>query len=181
MPSPRAKVRAQPPLAPQPEHAALRAAIHLGGLLRRLSEPHFATYGLSPAQWGVLRALDRLQQGGQANPRMHELGAALLVQPPSLSATLDRMERVGLIVRRQDPDDHRTRRVELTRAGRRTLDGALESHHLWIRTIMGGLPPADLKRLTSLLASLTAHMEHLAKPPAKPASPKRLRLKRSDS
>ena len=61
---------------PTPSLAAFRAIVRIEGLLRRLSEPHFAFYGVSPAQWGVLRSLERLEMSNKAQPRMHELGEA---------------------------------------------------------------------------------------------------------
>ncbi len=145
-----------------PDHAALRALLRAGGHLRRHSESHFARYGLSPAQWGVLRALERLDEAGLDEPRMYELAEALLVHPPSLSATLERMRRDGLITRRADPDDHRTRRVGLAPAGRRLLTDAQSSHNLWIRTLMGGVSPAQLKTLERILSKLNDHMKRLA-------------------
>lgn len=178
-PNPASRTRSRG--APQPAQEALHALARAAGHLRRRSDTHLARYGVSPAQWGVLRALERLDQAGRANPRMHELGEALLVHPPSLSATLDRMERLGLVRRRADPDDHRTRRVGLTPAGRALLADAQPSHNLWIRTVMGGISPAKLRQLTRLLADLTAHMEHLADPPAGDSPRRRGRPSRSDA
>lgn len=175
MPKARPNPRAKRPGPPQPEQDALRALVRAGGLLRRHSESHFARYGVSPAQWGVLRALHRLDESGYPQPRMHELGAALLVQPPSLSATIDRMHRLGLITRIPDPTDHRTRRVGLTDQARRLLSDAQQSHNLWIRTIMGGLSPAKLRQFADLLTSLSSHMELLAEAPAEPQGLKRRR------
>ncbi len=167
--------------APQPEQDALHALARAAGHLRRRSDAHLARYGVSPAQWGVLRALERLDHAGRAQPRMHELGEALLVHPPSLSATLDRMERDGLVRRRADPDDHRTRRVGLTPAGRALLADAQTSHNLWIRAVMGGISHQKLRQLTRLLSDLTTHMEHLADPPTGESPRRRGRSSRSDA
>ncbi len=148
----------------------LRELVRVGGLFRRLSEPHFARFGVSGAQWGVLRSLSRLHEAGKPEPRMHELGAALLVQPPSLSATLDRMERSGLVVRREDPDDQRTRRVALTSAGRDLLRRAMPDHHAWIERLMNGLSRAEADRLRALLEKLGAHMFTIADASESPGS-----------
>ena len=158
---------------------AFRQLVRIEGLIRRLSEPHFARLGTSPAHWGVLRTLSRLKEQGQPNPRMNELGQALLVQPPSLSATLDRMSRAGLILRRDDPADQRTRRVSMTAAGRAVLTGARAAHDHWRRTLMAGLSPVDMQRLGRLLDKLSQHMDTVARgpdsvlrPAATPASPR---------
>ncbi len=161
-------------------HELLRA----GGLVRRLAEPHFTRMGISPAQWGVLRALQRLSRRGVADPRMHELGAALLVQPPSLSATLDRMVRAGLVRREPDPDDHRSRRIALTGAGRDRVNNALGAHSAWVRSITAGLGTAELDRLASLLTRLNSHMMNqmdLPVPPPGVRAPARRRAPRKRS
>jgi DNA-binding MarR family transcriptional regulator len=163
----------------------LRQLIRVNGLLRRLSEPHFARFGLSPAQWGVLRALSRLEERGESEPRMHELGAALLVHPPSLSATLDRMERAGLVTKRDDENDRRICRVALTRTGRERLEGARDLHNQWIDRVMSGLGRPEQARLADLLTRLGGHMSNLiaGSPPqsASPATPTRRPRRRRPS
>lgn len=137
------------------------ALIRVDGLIRRVSEPHFARYGLSPAQWGVLRSLSRLEESGLPEPRMHELGEALLVQPPSLSATLDRMVRAGLVVREVDPEDQRSRLIAMTGAARELLKHAVPDHLEWVESMMEGLTPAERRRLSGLLDKLSEHMTEL--------------------
>ena len=48
-----------------------------------------------------------------------DLSRELLLDSSSLTGHLDRMERVGLVVRKDDPDDRRAVRVFLTDKGRR--------------------------------------------------------------
>jgi DNA-binding MarR family transcriptional regulator len=159
---------------------SLRELIRVGGLLRRLSAPHFARVDLTAAQWGVLRSLLRLEQQGKADPRMHELGAAMLVQPPSLSATLQRMEQAGLVARRADDADRRTRRVTLAARGRRLLHHASQDHRRWMERIMGGLKPGEQADLMLLLTRLGHHMRGLVEstPSLKPAAPRPPRRQR---
>ncbi|MGH7133277.1 MAG: MarR family winged helix-turn-helix transcriptional regulator [Phycisphaerales bacterium] len=142
--------------------AALRALGQTGGLLRRISEPYFGAYGISAAQWGVLRSLSRLEARGSSCPTMVELGDALIVRPPSLSATLDRMARAGLIERRKDPQDQRTRRILLTAAGRSLVARVLIGHHQWIKGVMSGLSSKEHEVLLRLLTRLGEHMKVVA-------------------
>ena len=48
-----------------------------------------------------------------------DLSRELLLDSSSLTGHLDRMERAGLVVRKDDPDDRRAIRVFLTDKGRR--------------------------------------------------------------
>lgn len=138
---------------------ALRAVLRVPGVLRRVTDPHFARHGLSTAQWGILRSLSRMEDGGEASPRMHELGRALLVQPPSLSATLDRMERAGWLRRLADRDDQRTRRIQLTRAGRALIARVLVGYGAWQRGLVSVLNEREQRSLAEFLERLASHWE----------------------
>lgn len=156
-----------PPPGDDPQ-AALRGLLRIENLVRRLSEPHFARMGISGAQWGVLRSLTRLEDAGNPHPRMRELGAALIVQPPSLSATLSRMEHAGLIARKNDPDDQRTRRIAITPTGRALLRRERAAHLAFAQRIMAGLSARERHTLRALIDKLTAHLNQQANPPAPP-------------
>nr|MBO2467428.1 MarR family transcriptional regulator [Xanthomonadaceae bacterium] len=53
--------------------------------------------------------------------RQTELAAALSIEPMSLVAHLDRLEAAGLVERRPDPADRRSKRVHLTTKARPVL------------------------------------------------------------
>src|SRR5687768_6498429 len=97
---------------------AFHALISTFGLLKRVMEPYFAHFGLSGAQWGVLRTLRRMEAGGQPEPRLTDLGNHLLVRPPSMTGAVDRLQRLGLVRRSASPTDQRAKHVSLTPTGR---------------------------------------------------------------
>lgn len=75
--------------------------------------------GLQPAQWQALtylRAANRFSRTAKA------LTAWLGQTKGSVSQTIIALEQKGLIARRQDADDQRVIRLELTDAGRAMLD-----------------------------------------------------------
>ncbi len=160
--------RTSPDERTRPAQDALRAVLRVPGVLRRVTDSHFARHGLSTAQWGILRSLSRLEGAGEPSPRMHELGRALLVQPPSLSATLDRMERAGWLRRLADRDDHRTRRIQLTRAGRALIERVLVGHGAWQRGLVAALSEREQRALAGLLERLASHWEQGAGRPEPP-------------
>jgi DNA-binding MarR family transcriptional regulator len=55
------------------------------------------------------------------------MGARLLVHPTSITSTIDRLERDGLVRRVPHPDDRRTVLAEITDDGRRVVDEATEA------------------------------------------------------
>jgi DNA-binding MarR family transcriptional regulator len=79
--------------------------------------------GLYPGQHFVLCALWDREGIAQS-----ELAEALYVQPATVTNALQRMERVGLVERRQDADDQRVSRVYLTEQGRALRESV---HRVW--------------------------------------------------
>jgi MarR family transcriptional regulator, organic hydroperoxide resistance regulator len=85
-----------------------RAAQRMRGATGEQAEKH----GLQLRDYIVLSALDmtpNLTQG--------ELGKALGLDKTTLMSQLDRLERMGFVVRRSDPRDRRARIPEITEAG----------------------------------------------------------------
>src|SRR5690242_5257769 len=101
---------------PSPAESALRALVRAFGRIERVMQPHFARYGLSGAQWGVLRALHRAHADGLDGLRLTDLSERLLVRPPSVTGVVTRLERAGLLKREASAVDHRAKRVRLTAA-----------------------------------------------------------------
>jgi DNA-binding MarR family transcriptional regulator len=69
-------------------------------------------HGIQLRDYIVLSALDKTP-----NLTQSELGKALGLDKTTLMSQLDRLERMGLVVRRSDPRDRRTRIPEITEAG----------------------------------------------------------------
>lgn len=142
-----------------PAEAAFRAVIRTYGLLERAMHPHFARFGISASQWGVLRALYRAEQGGREGMRLTDLSERLLVRPPSVTGVVARLEREGLVVRGSSPGDRRAKRVRLTEAGREVLRRVLEVHGRQVQNVMAGLDAQRCGELWRLLEQLQFHLD----------------------
>lgn len=81
-------------------------------LFARALERQLAPLGISPAYMPVLFAL----ADGTALTQK-ALAERAAVEQPTMTATLKRMERAGVIVRRPNPDDGRSALVRLTPKG----------------------------------------------------------------
>jgi MarR family 2-MHQ and catechol resistance regulon transcriptional repressor len=125
-------------------------------------EPHFARFGISGSQWGVLRVLSRARAAGDAGLRLTDIGRRLLIRPPSVTGAIDRLQRQGYVVREPSPEDQRAKRVSLTPAGRELAERVLEHHGAQVRSVMSGLSEARQRELHRLLARLSEHLEHMA-------------------
>jgi len=85
-----------------------RAAQRMRSATSEQAEKH----GLQLRDYIVLSALDKTPNLTQV-----ELGKALGLDKTTLMSQLDRLERMGLVVRRIDPRDRRARIPEITEAG----------------------------------------------------------------
>ena len=88
-------------------------------LLMRRAHTLLEDVGLHRGQHFVLRALWEREGYTQS-----ELAHQTRVSPATITNMLQRMERDGLVERRQDADDQRVTRVYLTDAGHRVQDAA---------------------------------------------------------
>jgi DNA-binding MarR family transcriptional regulator len=85
-------------------------------------EQRLKPQGLAPAHLPVLFAL---ADGAALSQKA--LAAAAAVEQPTMAATLNRMERDGLIARSPDPADRRSSLVSLTVAARDKLDAVRQA------------------------------------------------------
>jgi MarR family 2-MHQ and catechol resistance regulon transcriptional repressor len=145
---------------------AHRAFIRAYGLFRNQMEPHFARFGISGSQWGVLRVLQRAEAAGVEGLRLTDIGQRVLVKPPSVTAIVDRMVRMGLLTRAGASDDQRAKIVKLTPAARELMKRVLEQHSKQILTVFGGLSSSEQRVLKGLMEKLAAHLETVESPVA---------------
>ena len=132
------------------------------GFLRQIMEPYFARFGVSGPQWGVLRILQRAELNGESGLRLKDLGERLFIQPPSVTAVVDRLERQGLVKRSGSKADLRVRCVRLTSPGRKLLAEVLEGHAEQIENLFRGLSAAERATLQNLLGKFEEHLKKLA-------------------
>lgn len=86
-----------------------------GRLLVRQLDRQLARIGLTPAHMPVLLALE----AGEASQKA--IAERASVEQATMTATLNRMERDGLVSRRPNPDDGRSQLVALTPMARQKL------------------------------------------------------------
>jgi DNA-binding MarR family transcriptional regulator len=80
----------------------------------------------------------------------------------TIRAMLVRLERRGLIARRQHPTDGRARRVSLTRQGRRTFKTLWTRSEALRQRLLAAFAPQEAATLTKLLARACSAMTQTA-------------------
>jgi DNA-binding MarR family transcriptional regulator len=118
------------------------------------------TIGLTPPLFAVLNYL-------QANDGaiQQRVGAAMGIDPSTMVALIDQLERAGLAKRRPHANDRRAREILITAKGRRTLQRGRELAKGVEGEVLSGLSPTERRRLVALLRKAFA-----AAPPQPPWS-----------
>jgi DNA-binding MarR family transcriptional regulator len=142
----------------QKTEAALHALLRTWGLVRQVMAPYFARYGISGPQWGILRVLHRAEAGGESALRLSDVAERMLLQPPSVTGAVDRLERLALVQRSDSKSDLRVRRLRLTPAGRKLVNQVLAGHAAQVKSLFGGLNATELDCLLELLEKMQNHL-----------------------
>jgi DNA-binding MarR family transcriptional regulator len=142
-----------------PEHLAETEVAEFAGQLffRLWRSSHTQTaaalesIGLTPALFAVLNFL-RARDGAI----QQQIGSAMGIDPSTMVALVDELERAGLAKRRPLSRDRRAREVLLTPKGRRTLERARELAAAVESDVLHGLSPAERQELVTLLRKALA-------------------------
>ncbi|HYE21692.1 MAG TPA: MarR family transcriptional regulator [Tepidisphaeraceae bacterium] len=146
-----------------PTAGAFRGLVRVLGLLRRVMEPYFARHGISGAQWGILRVLQRAEDDeGAAELRLVDLSSRLLVRPPSVTSAIGRLAKMGLVTLVQSRKDQRVKLVSLSAAGRKLVRHVLTGHAEQMAKVLGGLSQPEQATLSELMSRMSSHLETLA-------------------
>lgn len=126
--------------------AARFARLHAAELSRRLKPLE-----ITPAQHALLRELWR--EDGQTQS---QLVSRLGVEQPTLAGTLKRMERAGLVVRREHPADARAAAVFATEVAQALRGEAERAATAADETVLAGLAPEERRAFVDLLRRAAA-------------------------
>ena len=140
---------------------AFRAFMKASTMARNLMTPHFARFGITGAQWAVLRALQRAEVEGLDGLHPSSLGQRLLVKKPSVTGVVERLRQAGWVVSKDDEKDHRSKKISLTPEGRRLMRRVLKHHPVQQQRLLGCLSPSEQRQLERLSQKLAVHYESL--------------------
>ena len=98
----------------------------------------------------MLAQLDR-HPGGLT---LTALSNHMMVSNGNLTGLVGRLVTDGLVERRPDPRDRRSRRVALTGAGKAHFDDMTPAHEAWINHMLDGLSQDDIDLLHNILGKL---------------------------
>jgi DNA-binding MarR family transcriptional regulator len=123
----------------------------------RLHERLLGVAGVRIGRAGAA-VLYTLQLCGQSI-RVTDLAELLGVDAPTVTRQVQQLEREGLVVRRADPEDHRSTRILLTDEGRGTLEHMMNARHVWFDHLLEGWDEADLLSFAAMARRFAAALE----------------------
>lgn len=124
-----------------------------GRLLVRELDRHLAPLGLAPAHMPVLMALG-------AGPKTQKtLAAEARVEQATMTATLNRMERDGLVERRPNPGDGRSSLVALTPLAAEKLPQLAEITASINALVLEQLTPEERSQFFALMGKIISVLE----------------------
>jgi MarR family transcriptional regulator, transcriptional regulator for hemolysin len=126
---------------------------HASRLVMRAFEQELRPLGLGMAYLPVVIAL---HESGPLTQKA--LAGIARVEQPTMAALLVRMERDGIIARRQSETDRRSADIALTEAGRTALGEARDRMERIVDRALAGFDGADNARLMALLQRMVANL-----------------------
>jgi MarR family 2-MHQ and catechol resistance regulon transcriptional repressor len=110
--------------------------------LRLVAEQSIANTGLCLTDFAALEAL--LHKGPLT---ITEIQDKVRLASGSMTAAVDRLEKLGLVVRKFTPSDRRARVVELTAQGKRLAASSFERHARDLESLMAALSEKEKEQL----------------------------------
>ncbi len=111
---------------------------------------------LNTAMFGVLNNLVRLGDGKTPS----QLASAFQVARPSMTATLEKLQRAGFVTIGPDSEDGRTKRVRITPEGRAARMQAVAATAVLFERIAPALDEIDQPALLAALQHLRATLDN---------------------
>jgi DNA-binding MarR family transcriptional regulator len=108
----------------------------------------------------AIGALAEVQPSG--GMRISDLARELGVTPATVSTLVDRLVERGLIERREDPQDRRQHRCQLSTSGQTLLAGLAESARTRTRALLAMLDEAELEDVRRSVELLVRAADRLA-------------------
>ncbi len=117
--------------------------------------PLFARFGLQPGEFDVLAALRRSGAPYELTPT--NLFNVTMMSSGGMTARLDRLERMGFVERRPNPDDRRGILVRLTDPAIDLIERVVPEHLANQTRLTACLTADELATLSALLKKLLGH------------------------
>lgn len=150
-------------------YEALLQLLHTANAIWDASRVFFDQWDLSPSQFNVLNLLQSHPEGVSQT----DLGRQLLTHKSNVTGLVDRLEKRGLVQRKDASADRRAYRVVLTKAGEKLLAGVQPRYHEEAEHVWDGVPDQVIQDLLNALDHVTRNAAKVRPERADTSSDKR--------
>jgi DNA-binding MarR family transcriptional regulator len=141
-----------------PGYRALMELLRTADTVWNASRAFFERWDLSPSQFNVLNLL-HLNPAGLSQT---DLSRQLIMHRSNLTGLVDRLEKRGLVARREVATDRRAYSVVLTAAGARLLRDILPRYYEDAARVWDRLPVRRAAELVADLQQVARNAQHIA-------------------
>jgi MarR family 2-MHQ and catechol resistance regulon transcriptional repressor len=141
-----------------PGYRALMELLRTADTVWNASRVFFERWDLSPSQFNVLNLL-RFNPAGLSQT---ELSRQLIMHRSNLTGLVDRLEKRGLVARREVAADRRAYSVVLTAAGAKLLREILPRYYADAARVWDRLPARRAAELIADLQQVANNAQHMA-------------------
>ena len=152
-------------------YEALLRLLRAANAIWDASRIFFDEWDLSPSQFNVLNLLHSHPEGLTQT----DLGRQLLTHRSNVTGLVDRLEKRGLVQRKESSADRRVYRVVLTREGERLLASILPHYHQEAQHVWDGVPDKGVTDLLEALDHVTRNAANVRPERAMASASKRRR------
>jgi DNA-binding MarR family transcriptional regulator len=122
---------------------------------------YFKQNGFSITQIAALFLIHR-----KGTSIVSDIGDELEITSPAASQLLERLVQQGLVVRSEDPNDRRLRKVALTKHGEVVLEEGLEARQKWLEDLIKLMSPDEQGQVIAALNIMLEKAHQLDYQPA---------------
>ena len=151
------------PETPHSRYQALLQVLRTADRIWNASRIFFDHWQLSPSQFNILNLL----QSHPGGVSQIELSRQLIMHRSNVTGLIDRLERRGLVHRKELAGDRRAYRVVLAPSGEALLNEILPHFHRKADAVWEGLPAKRIAQMTADLKAMAENAERIGtqKPP----------------
>lgn len=106
--------------------------------------------GITGIDLSVVQFVSRAESGGRP-VRVKDLSTHLGITGPAVTSAVDRLERAGHVQRRPNPDDGRSRLIELTDTSRTKYHAAMDHTNEHLHDLMASFSDRDKARFVRII------------------------------
>ena len=129
----------------------LMAVVRVSEQFKKDSSAIFSNYGLTFAQYNVLRVLDASENGENTITNVSRI---MLVSGANMTGIAKRLEKNEFIIRKSDPEDERITLLEITPKGRLSLKNICEEKDENLRKYMNSFSADEKEEMLSRLKQI---------------------------